>query len=103
MGKRGALRQKYGIIEDPNDCLVTCCCGPCAVCQEAREMKTRGKHLLIICMYGRTKRATAIGLQPMVYQQPIAVAPGAYYHQSQPLPPIVTQPPPPTYNIPQKM
>ncbi|CAF3499566.1 unnamed protein product [Rotaria socialis] len=38
--KRQALRQKYGLREDPcGDCPTTACCGPCALCQEARFLK----------------------------------------------------------------
>jgi len=41
--KRGDLRQKYDLREDPcHDCPVTVCCGPCALCQEARFLKRRG-------------------------------------------------------------
>jgi hypothetical protein len=41
MPKRQALRQRYGLQEDCNDCVATTCCAPCAVCQEARELKFR--------------------------------------------------------------
>jgi Cys-rich protein (TIGR01571 family) len=41
MGKRQALRQRYGLQEDCNDCLATAFCTACAVCQEARELKFR--------------------------------------------------------------
>ncbi len=42
--KRQELRQKYGLQEDPtcNDILATLCCGPCAICQEARFLKRQG-------------------------------------------------------------
>ncbi|CAF1097828.1 unnamed protein product [Didymodactylos carnosus] len=40
--KRRDLRQRYGLVEDPNDFLATCCCGGCANCQEAREIQKRG-------------------------------------------------------------
>ncbi|CAF3096056.1 unnamed protein product [Rotaria socialis] len=41
--KRGQLRTKYNLEEDVcADCLMTCCCPPCAICQEAREIKVRG-------------------------------------------------------------
>lgn len=43
MGKRQQLRNQYGLQEDCNDCLATACCGPCAVCQEARELKNRSQ------------------------------------------------------------
>ena len=40
MMRRGEIRRKYGLEESPcNDCLVHCCCHPCAQCQESREMK----------------------------------------------------------------
>ena len=42
--KRQDLRNKYGLREDPcNDCPTVFCCGPCALCQEARFLKRRGK------------------------------------------------------------
>ena len=41
MGKREALRQRYGLEEDCNDCIATAFCGVCAICQEARELKYR--------------------------------------------------------------
>ena len=42
--KRNALRTKYGLREDPacGDCPTTACCGPCALCQEARFLKHPG-------------------------------------------------------------
>lgn len=44
MFQRKKLRQKYNLKEEPaGDCVVTLCCSPCALCQEAREMKSRGK------------------------------------------------------------
>jgi Cys-rich protein (TIGR01571 family) len=39
MDKREALRRRYGLQEDCNDCLATTCCSACAMCQEARELK----------------------------------------------------------------
>ena len=41
MGKRRALRQRYGLQEDCDDCCATTFCTACAVCQEARELKYR--------------------------------------------------------------
>ena len=41
--KRKNLREKYGLREDPcGDLPTTVCCGPCALCQEARFLKRRG-------------------------------------------------------------
>ena len=40
--RRGLLRQKYGIVSSAvSDCLMHFLCEPCAVCQEAREVKIR--------------------------------------------------------------
>ncbi|CAF4539734.1 unnamed protein product [Rotaria socialis] len=45
--KRKILRQKYSLREEPcEDSFATCCCGPCAVCQETRELKARGMQLI---------------------------------------------------------
>lgn len=43
--ERQKLRKKYNLKEDPacGDILATVCCGPCAICQEARELQARGK------------------------------------------------------------
>ncbi len=50
--ERRALRKKYNLKEDPScsDLCTTVFCGPCALCQEAREMKSRGKWWIIIYM-----------------------------------------------------
>ncbi|UJR17476.1 hypothetical protein I4U23_004371 [Adineta vaga] len=39
MSKRQALRQRFGLREDGDDCLVTTFCSSCVVCQEARELR----------------------------------------------------------------
>ncbi|XP_078181714.1 cell number regulator 10-like [Carex rostrata] len=40
---RSKLRAQYSLPEDPcNDCLVHCCCEPCALRQEYRELQNRG-------------------------------------------------------------
>jgi Cys-rich protein (TIGR01571 family) len=31
--RRRLLRGKYGLREECSDTLVTCCCGPCAICK----------------------------------------------------------------------
>jgi len=41
---RGDIRRRYNLDEGCGDCLTTCCCGGCAICQEARELKARGHH-----------------------------------------------------------
>ncbi|CAF0914199.1 unnamed protein product [Didymodactylos carnosus] len=61
MGKRQALRAKYNLAEEPADLVAACCCGPCAVCQEAREMQSRGNHM----------RSALGGNQSAITSQPI--------------------------------
>ena len=39
---RGDIRRKYNLDEGCGDCLTTFCCSRCAICQEARELKSRG-------------------------------------------------------------
>ncbi|CAF3818630.1 unnamed protein product [Rotaria sp. Silwood1] len=41
MGMRKALRDRFDLEEDCNDCLATTFCASCAICQEARELKYR--------------------------------------------------------------
>ena len=41
-GLRREIRERHHIQEGCNDCLVTFFCPACAICQEARELKTRG-------------------------------------------------------------
>jgi len=41
--KRQVLRETYNLNESfADDRLVTCCCAPCAICQEQRELDKRG-------------------------------------------------------------
>ncbi|KAL8224420.1 hypothetical protein R6Q57_019895 [Mikania cordata] len=45
---RTKMRRQYGLPEEPtNDCCVHLCCGPCALCQEYRELQHIGFDLSI--------------------------------------------------------
>lgn len=45
---RTKMRQQYSLRETPcADCLVHCCCEPCALCQEYRELKNHGFDMSI--------------------------------------------------------
>ncbi|KAI4357589.1 hypothetical protein L6164_001527 [Bauhinia variegata] len=45
---RSKMRQQYLLHERPCcDCLVHCCCEPCALCQEYRELESRGFDMII--------------------------------------------------------
>jgi Cys-rich protein (TIGR01571 family) len=40
---RGKIRERFGIEGSfVTDCLIWWCCGPCAACQEYREVQRRG-------------------------------------------------------------
>ncbi|CAK9146599.1 unnamed protein product [Ilex paraguariensis] len=40
---RSKMRKQYMLPKSPcGDCLVHCCCEPCAMCQEYRELQNRG-------------------------------------------------------------
>ncbi|KAJ4947989.1 hypothetical protein NE237_014228 [Protea cynaroides] len=45
---RSKMRQQYNLQESPcGDCLVHCCCEPCSLCQEYRELETQGFDMKI--------------------------------------------------------
>ncbi|XP_061994510.1 protein PLANT CADMIUM RESISTANCE 2-like isoform X2 [Rosa rugosa] len=46
---RSKLRHQYSLDESPcGDCLVHCFCEPCALCQEYRELQSRGFNMAIV-------------------------------------------------------
>ncbi|KAM4119740.1 hypothetical protein ACJW30_03G082200 [Castanea mollissima] len=67
---RSKLRQQYTLEEKPcGDCLVHWWCEPCALCQEYRELKSRGFDMAIdkICtrrMYRKKKEEKKIDQNP---------------------------------------
>lgn len=48
--QRQKMRQRYGLKEDErcNDLAASFCCSSCALCQETREMKSRGRNLILL-------------------------------------------------------
>ncbi|XP_020221963.1 cell number regulator 2 [Cajanus cajan] len=45
---RSKMRREYMLKDSPCcDCLVHCCCEPCALCQEFRELENRGFDMAI--------------------------------------------------------
>jgi len=40
---RAKIRKKYGLQEEPSDCVAACLLSPCAVCQETREINSRDR------------------------------------------------------------
>lgn len=45
---RSKMRGQYLLEESPcGDCIVHCCCEPCAMCQEHRELRSRGFDMSI--------------------------------------------------------
>ncbi|CAF1413073.1 unnamed protein product [Rotaria sordida] len=70
--KRGKLRSIYNLREDPTcgDIPATLCCGPCALCQEAREMKSRGHDPRTSQRANYQVTNPPVSSQPMYNQQP---------------------------------
>ncbi|CAF0752075.1 unnamed protein product [Adineta ricciae] len=61
--ERQNLREKYSLKEDScGDLPATICCSPCALCQEAREMKSRDNGPSVAHKPGQN--------EPVVIQQP---------------------------------
>ncbi|KAM0949132.1 putative PLAC8 motif-containing protein [Dioscorea sansibarensis] len=64
---RSKLRAEYSLEESPcNDCLVHCCCEPCALCQEYRELQNRGFDLKIGWRGNMEKKAQEMAMAPNV-------------------------------------
>jgi Cys-rich protein (TIGR01571 family) len=46
--RRTAMRTKYNLVGSrQTDCLLSCFCGPCIVCQEAREVQFRNEQYVV--------------------------------------------------------
>ncbi|RWW08068.1 hypothetical protein GW17_00028509 [Ensete ventricosum] len=58
---RSRLRGQHDLEEGPvPDCLIHCCCEPCALCQEYRELRNRGFDMGIAhCCVSRNPQASA--------------------------------------------
>ncbi|KDP42302.1 hypothetical protein JCGZ_01626 [Jatropha curcas] len=66
---RSKLRGQYDLEEAPCvDCLVHCCCETCALCQEYRELKSRGFDMGIgwEANMQRQKRGATMATAPMM-------------------------------------
>ncbi|CAF1252769.1 unnamed protein product [Rotaria sordida] len=63
--QRQLLREKYNLKENPScgDCLTTLCCGPCAICQEAREIKSRKRSVVAYTINSPTVVSQPVSLQ----------------------------------------
>ncbi|KAH7839150.1 hypothetical protein Vadar_000473 [Vaccinium darrowii] len=63
---RSKLRQQYTLPESPcNDCCVHCCCETCALCQEYRELKSRGFDMSIGWEGNVEKQRREMAMAPM--------------------------------------
>ncbi|XP_039115301.1 cell number regulator 1-like [Dioscorea cayenensis subsp. rotundata] len=64
---RSKLRGQYDLEESPlPDCLVHCCCEPCALCQEYRELKKRGFDMGIGWQANVDRKSRGVMLPPVV-------------------------------------
>ncbi|CAD5169057.1 unnamed protein product [Musa acuminata subsp. malaccensis] len=62
---RSKMRAQYSLPESPcADCLVHCCCEPCALCQEYRELKHRDFDMTIGWHENMGRRARAANIPP---------------------------------------
>ncbi|CAF0837873.1 unnamed protein product [Rotaria sordida] len=70
--KREKLRRIYGLREDSTcgDVPATLCCGPCALCQEAREMKSRDHNANTNRSRGYQTTNWTVTSQPPTAKQP---------------------------------
>ncbi|CAF3668605.1 unnamed protein product [Rotaria sp. Silwood1] len=61
----------YGLREDPKcgDVPATLCCSSCALCQEAREMKSRGHYP------GKSRDTSYMATSSAVFSQPTYIRP----------------------------
>ncbi|XP_042495855.1 cell number regulator 10-like [Macadamia integrifolia] len=63
---RSKMREQYNLEEGPcADCVVHWCCEPCAICQEYRELESRGFDLSIGWQGNMEKKNRGIAMPPM--------------------------------------
>lgn len=78
---RGEVRTKYNLPSEPcADCCVHLCCSPCAVCQEAREIKVLAACLCLVS----AKLAATLLLTFVLLLQHRGIAPAGAYTFSDP-------------------
>ncbi|CAK9134275.1 unnamed protein product [Ilex paraguariensis] len=66
-GYRSQLWNQYGLKKTPcNDCLVHWCCGPCALCQEYRELQNRGFDMSIGWRANAARQTGGVAMAPVV-------------------------------------
>ncbi|KAF3974860.1 hypothetical protein ACB098_02G165000 [Castanea mollissima] len=64
---RSRLRGQYDLAEDPCvDCLVHFCCETCALCQEYRELRSRGFDMGIGWQANMERQSRGVTLPPVV-------------------------------------
>ncbi len=65
MSSRGSIRRNHGINSNGcNDCLISCCCGCCALVQEDKEIRAAEAMPMVEKGY-----VAPNGGQPMMYAQ----------------------------------
>lgn len=82
-GPRGDIRRAYGLVEDPNDCLVSCCCSYCALCQEARQLQKPKPQMATVVPGVIVGGVYAAPMQQQMtaYNQPVYPQQGVQYPQ----------------------
>ncbi|KAG0464226.1 hypothetical protein HPP92_020295 [Vanilla planifolia] len=62
---RKKMRAQYSLVEAPcGDFCVHCCCEPCALCQEYRELKNRGFDMTVGWQANAAKQACLTTVPP---------------------------------------
>ncbi|XP_052204344.1 protein PLANT CADMIUM RESISTANCE 2-like isoform X2 [Diospyros lotus] len=65
---RSKLRNQYMLTESPcADCLVHCCCETCALCQEYRELKSRGFDVSAGWQANMDRQGGGVAMAPVVH------------------------------------
>ncbi|KAJ4960159.1 hypothetical protein NE237_020069 [Protea cynaroides] len=63
---RSKIREQYNLLENPcGDCLVHCCCETCALCQEYRELQSRGFDMSLGWQGNVDKQSRGVAMPPM--------------------------------------
>lgn len=64
---RSKMRQNYSLHESPcGDCLVHCFCESCALCQEYRELKSRGYNMSMGWHGNMERHSREVAMAPVV-------------------------------------
>src|SRR5689334_19736482 len=97
MMQRGEIRQKYGLKGNGcTDCLMACCCTPCDLTQQDKEVKTREEKMGLISQQPAAHEGMHYGGPQHVATPPM----GDVKHEYQPAQPSPQYHAAPAYGVP---